>query len=643
MSERTDLSAPRDDTADLREPAGRLLELWSMGKRPDLSTFLASGDSHSISQIADAIRIDQEQRWQIGEQTMAESYLQAFPDLERDAELAVDVIFNEYLLRQQYHHDCDLDRFLKRFPEHADVLRDQIEFHVALETDDIATRPDVETDESSDSFYAELPGVSAARTTGGRDLPRHFGRYRLLEVLGAGGMGTVYLAQDTELGRHVALKIPKLGRHASDSETVERFYREARIAARLSHAHLCPIHDIGRWRGVYYLTMPFLNGETLAARIRREGRLDVASAVRFARQIAEAMDVVHRAGIVHRDLKPANILITEPGNAVVMDYGLARWHAADDAGLTRSGVVLGTPAYVAPERINQPDNSGPSLSADIYSLGVIFYEMLSGSAPFRGSFQEIIWQAVSRDPQPLDEVRPGLDAMLVDICRRAMAKDPGDRFDTMSAMALAIEEYQRKVQRTEGIADGTPVNAAALESVINGRSHDRSTSPTARRSMIRWTVGILMIATVAGGGLWAGYFWYQHARQPTTFDALQADTLWLGTFRFRPPIDDYEGDVRLVITSREANQFAGEYSTENESYVWMIQGTIDNHSNVRWHVTDVVREREPRPVMLHAKAMGQLRGGQLVVVLDIPADVDSASLNTADLTLLRVVESSRGK
>jgi hypothetical protein len=159
--------------------------------------------------------------------------------------------------------------------------------------------------------------------------------------------------------------------------------------------------------------------------------------------------------------------------------------------------------------------------------------------------------------------------------------------------------------------------------------------------MIRWTVGILAMATVTGGGLWAGRWWYQGASRQSPHDALQADTRWLGTFRFRPPIDDYEGDVRLVITSRKANQFTGEYSTENGSYAWIIEGTIDNHSNVRWHVTNVVRQREPRPNMLRAKATGQLRGGQLVLVFDIPADGSSTSMNTADLTLLRVVDDRR--
>jgi serine/threonine protein kinase len=195
--------------------------------------------------------------------------------------------------------------------------------------------------------------------------PDVFGRYRLKGVLGQGGMGRVYLAFDTVLERDVALKVP----HASevaDPVAVKRFYREARVAAGFTDPHLCPVFDVGEIDGVHYLTMPLLRGETLAARLQREGRLPQMAAARIALAVARGLQVAHQAGVLHRDLKPANILLDEADSPIVMDFGLARRTDTADR-LTKSGMTAGTPAYLAPEQIGGGDDLGPA--TDVYSLG----------------------------------------------------------------------------------------------------------------------------------------------------------------------------------------------------------------------------------------------------------------------------------
>jgi serine/threonine-protein kinase len=184
------------------------------------------------------------------------------------------------------------------------------------------------------------------------DLPQQFGRYRILEKLGAGGMGAVYLAEDVHLGRKVALKVPHFD--ASDGPTViERFKREARIAARLNHPNLAQVHDVGEVGGIVYFTMPYVEGTPLARLIASDRLWPPRTAAELVRQVALAVSLLHQNGIVHRDLKPGNIIVRPTGEAVLVDFGLARSFAAQSQSrrLTTTGTPLGTPAYMAPEQV----------------------------------------------------------------------------------------------------------------------------------------------------------------------------------------------------------------------------------------------------------------------------------------------------
>jgi serine/threonine protein kinase len=272
-------------------------------------------------------------------------------------------------------------------------------------------------------------------------LPLRFGRYTLLKLLGKGGMGSVYLARDTQLNRHVALKVP----HFNGPERFhlrDRFLREARVAATLAHPNLCPVYDCGEIGGVLYLTMAYLEGKQLAKFIRPDQPLPPRAVATVVRQLALAMAESHAKGIIHRDLKPTNIMITPKKQAVIMDFGLARRTDEGEQHLTQSGLLLGTPAYMPPEQLNSDARAmGPA--TDIYALGVMLYELLAGRPPFQGPLGSLMSQIMTAPPPSLSRWRAQLDPALDAICARALAKKPADRFPSMQAFAAALEDYLR--------------------------------------------------------------------------------------------------------------------------------------------------------------------------------------------------------
>ncbi|MFO0869680.1 MAG: serine/threonine-protein kinase [Pirellulales bacterium] len=283
--------------------------------------------------------------------------------------------------------------------------------------------------------------------TGGPNALGQFGEYRLLRVLGTGGMGIVFAAEDTRLGRHLALKIirPEL---AGRSGNQARFLREARLAAAIRHEHIVEIWQAGEKDGIAYLTMPLLQGETLEARLALTGRLALSAALRLAEQIAAGLAAAHRAGLIHRDLKPANIWLESPEDRIrLLDFGLARM-LDDDSGLTQSGTVLGTPAYLSPEQAR-----GERLDerSDLFSFGCVLYRMLSGSLPFgQGNLWRAIHSLATADPQPISERVPELPPGLAELIMQLLSKDPHTR------PASAAEVGQRLGSIRAGHISGAP-------------------------------------------------------------------------------------------------------------------------------------------------------------------------------------------
>ena len=273
-------------------------------------------------------------------------------------------------------------------------------------------------------------------------MPDSLGRYRIEKLLGRGGMGAVYLAHDGQLDRKVALKIPKFGAN-TDEKLVKRFYREARSAANLSHPNLCPVFDVGEIDGTHYIAMAYIQGRTLSSYVNAEKPPPPKVAAALIRKVAIAMEEAHQSGILHRDLKPANIMVDQRKEPIVMDFGLAcPQDSGDDSRLTQDGALLGSPAYMSPEQLKgQPDAIGKA--SDVYSLGVVLYELLAGRLPFHGAHSTIamISRILTEEPADIITIRGDLDPALAKICRKAMAKDVAKRFDSMKSLATALGNY----------------------------------------------------------------------------------------------------------------------------------------------------------------------------------------------------------
>jgi serine/threonine-protein kinase len=305
------------------------------------------------------------------------------------------------------------------------------------------------------------------------------GRYRLDAQIGAGGMSTVYRAFDATLERRVAIKL--MHREiASDSDQLERFRREARSVAQLSHPHIVGVIDAGEDDGRPYIVFEYVEGETLKDRIRRMGSLPIDEAVAYAIEIARALGAAHARGIVHRDIKPQNVLIDEEGTAKVTDFGIAR--SLDDAGLTAEGRVLGTTDYVSPEQALGHDVNGQS---DIYSLGVVLYEMLTGDVPFHGENQvSVAMKHVREDLPDVAVRRPEISASLGSVLDRMTDKDLDRRYPDAGTLVTDLEDV------------------LAIEAARSGRSTGEATAVLrtlpegARRRLplrLRWRLPLALV------------------------------------------------------------------------------------------------------------------------------------------------------
>ncbi len=288
-------------------------------------------------------------------------------------------------------------------------------------------------------------------------MPTTLEYFRIEKVLGEGGMGTVYLAEDTRLGRKVAVKTLKK-EIAKKPGAKDRFFREARTAAKLEHDHIIPIHYVGESRGVPFLAMPFLKGWPLDAHIMKtKALLPTAEVLRIGREVALGLAAAHEAGLIHRDIKPANIWLEAPhGRVKILDFGLAR-SQGEEGNLTASGAVMGTPAYMAPE---QARGKPVDARADLFSLGVMLYEMATGKKPFTGpDMMSILTSLALDDPAKADEVNPAVPPKLADLIARLMAKEPGRR--PMSAAAVADELMHLTMQTTRPTFEALPELPAA--------------------------------------------------------------------------------------------------------------------------------------------------------------------------------------
>jgi eukaryotic-like serine/threonine-protein kinase len=282
------------------------------------------------------------------------------------------------------------------------------------------------------------------------------GRYRIIRKLGAGGMANVYLAEDEDLGRRVAIKILN-DRYANDEAFIERFRREAKSAAGLSHPNIVSIYDRGEAEGTYYIAMEVIEGRSLKELILTRGPLPIGLALAYTRQILDALRFSHRHGIIHRDIKPHNILIGPENRLKVTDFGIARYGPSQ---MTEAGSIMGTAQYLSPE---QARGAPVTASSDLYSLGIVLYEMLTGKVPFGGeSAIEIAMKHLNDAPRPPSAVRPDIPPALDDVVLRSLAKAPDDRYQS-------AEEFADDLQRVEaGLPVARETSEAATQLLSGG-------------------------------------------------------------------------------------------------------------------------------------------------------------------------------
>jgi len=348
------------------------------------------------------------------------------------------------------------------------------------------------------------------------DLPREFGNYRIERKLGEGGMGAVFLAHDTKLDRQVAIKAPFL--NGDDQAAITRFKRETRLLAALRHPNICPVYEAGEVDGQHFMAMAYIDGRSLGEYLGDGKPLPPGAVAAVMFKLAGAIEDAHNAGIVHRDLKPANIMIDGRNEPLVMDFGLARSHAEHATQLTAPGSLVGSPAFMSPEQVEgDPEQIGPP--ADIYALGVVMYQMLTGRLPFKAPFAKLLVLILTEEPQKPREINPEIHPALEGICLRAMAKDPANRMTAADLKEALRAHIQNPTQKdTAGLTDtrqpastttvSTTVSSTAGASAITRELFDQLEGRLQRRGRIRFfrnsvlALLLLILAGVAGCAAW---------------------------------------------------------------------------------------------------------------------------------------------
>lgn len=348
------------------------------------------------------------------------------------------------------------------------------------------------------------------------------GRFRILHRLGAGAMGEVYLAEDPQIERRVAIKTVRLAGTGpgAEEELRVRMAREAKAAGQLVHPHVVTLFDAGEAEGVFFLAFEYIQGTDLEVRARGQPPLTTNEVVRIGHQAASGLSAAHRRGIVHRDIKPSNLLQNEEGSVKISDFGIAKL-SGQRTELTQLGTVIGTPQYLSPEQVRGESLDGRS---DLFSLGIVLYELLARRLPFDGeTFSTLLYQILSQEPMPLSELRPDLPPRLSNAVMKLLAKSPDERFPTADALRDELEAIERELEAAAGLPTavlpeaGAPTRLVAREEpsprtvlADESRAHrprpadaaarSRSTTARSSRSRRRWAVLVGSIVLLLAGG-----------------------------------------------------------------------------------------------------------------------------------------------
>ncbi len=423
---------------------------WLDGLRPAVEDYLPAIEPLRRAVMVELVVTDLEFRLKNGEPARVEQYLDKIEALRSVPGVEIELITAELDFRRRREPGLALDGFVARFPQYTDDLR---RIMTGLDTSGptVRLRPTCSRCQQAVVIPTGVPpgAVVCPSCEAHNPLDRallaidplghgRLGKYELLDELGRGAFGVVYRARDTELDRIVALKVLQAVRRFSPGAT-ERFIREARNAARLDHPHIVPVHDFGREGETCYMVYAFVAGTTLA-RAMAAGRPSFRAAASTAARVADALDYAHAQGVIHRDVKPANILLDCDGEPHVTDFGLAL-REVEEATITVEGEIIGTPAYMSPE---QARGEGHRVDgrADVYSLGVVLYEMLAGTLPFRGNNPHMVLKrALHEEPRAPRRIHPAIPRDLETICLKCLEKNPDRRYPAAGAVAAELRRF----------------------------------------------------------------------------------------------------------------------------------------------------------------------------------------------------------
>jgi serine/threonine protein kinase len=356
-------------------------------------------------------------------------------------------------------------------------------------------------------------------------MKKKIGRYEVVEELGRGAMGVVYKSYDPVIDRILAIKLIKLDSNsfAVDQEEIkQRFLREARSAGTLSHPNIVTIYDVGEDRNEAYIAMEFIDGKTLSHIIEEGKRLDYTAILNIFAQIADALDYAHKKGIIHRDIKPANIMLTREGRVKLCDFGIAKIKSS--AHTTQTGIIMGTPFYMSPEQIKAEKIDGRS---DIFSLGIVLYELLSGDIPFKGETTSILYKIVHEDPPAPKLITKDLPKFYETVILKSLAKKVEDRYRTCSELAAALKRYESKYlkKKKKSKADideeaktvliseaneysiNESEDTAVIEDEYKPLTEGKDVAVAKARSLRIMILGLLLIIIAAGAGYYGYYNW----------------------------------------------------------------------------------------------------------------------------------------
>lgn len=429
-----------------------------------------------------------------------------------------------------------LDEVVREHPEFEEDLREL--WGALVFTEEVARGPGID----SDALRTNTLDLGASDTVAPslQGMPERIGEFRIIREIGRGGMGVVYLAEQDEPRRDVALKMLIQGQMAPAID-LARFRAEAEAAARLDHPHIVPVFEVGSHEGTPFFTLRYIPGESLSHRVGRQGPLSGRQAAEILAPICRAIHYAHSSGVLHRDLKPSNILLDEQGTPYVSDFGLAK-RMEGEATLTQSGAILGTPSYMAPEQA-QGSRGELSPQSDVYSLGAVLYFLVTGRPPFQASTPlDTVLAVLEQDPPPPRLLNPGIDRDLEMIIQRCLQKPPDMRYSSAEDLARDLEAYLR--------GDSLSIHSIRLGELFSRMLRSTHHAAIMENWGLLWmlhSVVVLVLCTLTnvlknadratpwnclfiwsvGFGAWAAIFWWLRRRAgPLTFVEKQIAHIW---------------------------------------------------------------------------------------------------------------------